>query len=94
MEQERTSSRDPTSAKVTLGVGLNPSRRTLGCTLATAASKSDMDTARPLHSHLTPLIIHADLEAPRLRNLARRQDASFTPRSPTWTLPNPCIRSP
>mmetsp|Transcript_24 Transcript_24/g.92 ORF Transcript_24/g.92 Transcript_24/m.92 type:complete len:324 (+) Transcript_24:460-1431(+) len=46
----RTSSRDPTSAKVTLGVGLNPSRRTLGCTLATAASKSDMDTARPIIS--------------------------------------------
>ena len=35
-----TSVREPTSAQVTSGVVANPSRRTLGCTFFTAASKS------------------------------------------------------
>mmetsp|Transcript_28567 Transcript_28567/g.77052 ORF Transcript_28567/g.77052 Transcript_28567/m.77052 type:complete len:275 (-) Transcript_28567:1339-2163(-) len=46
----RTSSSDPTSSHVTSGVVAKPSRRTLGCTLLTAASKSDMVIARPCSS--------------------------------------------
>ncbi len=46
---KHTSPREPTSAQVTSGVVVKPSRRTLGCTLAIAASKSPIVMARPLH---------------------------------------------
>lgn len=49
MQRAHTSPRLPTSAQVTSGVVVKPSRRTLGWTLAIAASKSAMVIARPLH---------------------------------------------
>ena len=44
----RTSASAPTSAHVTDGAVLKPSRRTAGCTLPTAAVKSAIVIARPL----------------------------------------------
>ena len=43
----RASPSEPTSAQVTSGVVAKPSRRTLGCTRATAAPKSAALMARP-----------------------------------------------